>query len=261
MPLHFSKYHGTGNDFIMIDASRESVHALNPQTISGLCDRHTGIGADGLIMISESGHAEFKMVYFNSDGHESTLCGNGGRCAVLFASKAGFFTGKSVRFEAPDGIHQAGILTNRHIRLEMGDVPSVKIESGQYILDTGSPHLVIPVKDVDSLDVRTHGRKLSQHKKYRPRGINVNFMEFLDEYVFIRTYERGVEDETMSCGTGAVASAISAVLEKKCDKNSMRVKTNGGYLLVHLGERSGGQFKKISLEGPAIHIFDGSVSI
>ncbi|MFP4059836.1 MAG: diaminopimelate epimerase [Bacteroidota bacterium] len=260
MHLRFDKYQAAGNDFIIID-NRDKSFPVGRKLINVLCDRRFGVGADGLMLLEEHDDFDFRMVYFNADGNESTMCGNGGRCIVAFARKAGIFADQT-SFIAVDGPHDAFLLENDGVRLKMQDVLKVeKLEKGFY-LDTGSPHLVVFVDNVDKTDVFLLGRKLRNNEKFRDSGgTNVNFVEWMNPGVIkVRTYERGVEDETLACGTGVVASAISTTLWRNSDIFSYNIYARGGKLGVSF-KRDGNIFKDIWLEGPAEHVFEGVIDV
>ncbi len=251
--LHFSKYQGTGNDFIIVDNTYNNIQ-INSELIKKLCDRRFGIGADGLMLLEQHDTLDFRMIYFNSDGLESTMCGNGGRCITAFAHDTGL-TGSNCSFEAIDGIHQAHI--NDHIiNLKMNDVNEIRQSENDYFVDSGSPHYVKFVKDIQTIDVRKEGRKIRYSPAYTEEGINVNFVEFSAEGLFVRTYERGVEDETFSCGTGVIASAICAHIANKQQGTNYTVNTKGGELNVRF-QTDGYRFYDIWLSGPAEFVFKG----
>jgi diaminopimelate epimerase len=257
--LHFYKYHGTGNDFIMLDARDNWFPALSNNMITSLCDRRFGIGADGLVLIRPNSRFDFTMIYYNSDGHIGTMCGNAGRCAVDFAKKIGIITDHS-KFEGSDGIHE-GWIQNDIVRLTIQPVKKIKISEDHYELNTGSPHYVKFVKNIEKTDVKQKGAVIRYSGAYGKKGINVNFVSLFKDGIFVRTYERGVEDETLSCGTGMVASAICAAIRSKTDKNSFAIYTRGGKLHISF-HRSGNQhFEDIILEGPASFVFEGNIKI
>jgi diaminopimelate epimerase len=258
LKIAFEKYHGAGNDFIMIDGRRPDFHIPDAAIIARLCDRRSGIGADGLIIIRDSEKQDFKMLYYNSDGKEGTLCGNGGRCAVSFAARHGI-TGQSARLEAIDGIHKATISKSGIIHLEMNDVSDIQIFPDHYELDTGSPHYVQFVNNVGDLDVFRVGSGIRNNPQYGKEGINVNFVSETMDGLFVRTYERGVENETLSCGTGVVASALCAAYRSNTDKKSFLVRSPGGELKVSLERTGEKKFEKIVLSGPAIFVFKGEL--
>jgi len=258
MQTGFNKYQGTGNDFVIIDNRKGLVDPLNSSLINKLCDRRFGIGADGLILISSSNQYDFEMKYFNSDGFEGSMCGNGGRCSSDFAIKSGI-AGKELTFLAADGVHRA-IMDNGIIRLSMNDVHSPRLISGNYFLNTGSPHYVIFRKNIDETDVNTEGKKIRLSEDFTPGGTNVNFVEIINKGIYVRTFERGVEEETLSCGTGVTASAIASVLSRQFDTVPVRVKTKGGDLEVSF-KVNGDIISDIWLSGPATFVYEGIVEI
>ena len=255
----FYKYHGAGNDFIMIDNRTKEI-SLNSDQIEKLCDRRFGIGADGLILLENHAELDFGMRYFNSDGNESTMCGNGGRCLVAFAKHLKIIE-KSTTFNSIDGVHQAKINDNNTISLEMQDVNTVNVVNKNFFLNTGSPHYVTFKDHVEDLDVYKRGREIRFSEEFQPDGTNVNFVEFINDKLFVRTYERGVEDETYSCGTGVTASAISASILKETDKNSYDIITKGGNLNVSFKKIDKNTFKEIWLTGPTEFVFQGEIEI
>lgn len=258
MTTTFNKYQGAGNDFIIIDNRTGIFNPSNSNLINRLCDRRLGIGADGFILINSSEEFDFEMLYFNSDGFESTMCGNGGRCAADFAIRSGI-AGKKVIFKAIDGIHEA-ISENNIIKLSMNDVNELRIVSGNYFINTGSPHYVIFNENVAAIDVYNEGKKIRWSKDFPPGGTNVNFAEIKGNSMFVRTFERGVEDETLSCGTGVTASAIAAVFSGHFDTNSVNIITKGGNLKVEF-KIKGKKVTNIWLSGPATFVFEGSIEV
>ncbi len=259
MLLEFYKYQGTGNDFIIID-NRQTQCLLSNEQVKFLCNRHFGIGADGLMLLENEVSFDFKMIYFNSDGHLSSMCGNGGRCITAFAKHLGIVTDKA-RFFAVDGPHDA-LINNGQISLKMKDVKNAETGPDYFFMDTGSPHYIKFVNDVNKMDVVTEGKKIRYSEAYREEGTNVNFVEKLDDGIFVRTYERGVEDETLSCGTGVTASALAASMKGICDaKNYCKIKTRGGELNVKFERVLSHSFYNIWLEGPAQFVFKGSIDI
>lgn len=258
MTVHFYKYQGTGNDFIIID-NRENSIQLTTDQIAQLCDRRFGIGADGLMLLENHEELDFSMSYFNSDGNESTMCGNGGRSLVRFANHLGIIKDKTI-FNSIDGVHQAVINSNNTISLEMQNVDSVNKVNQNFFLNTGSPHYVTFKEDVKNIDVFKRGKEIRNSSEFSPGGTNVNFVEFIDDKIFVRTYERGVEDETLSCGTGVTASAICASIVQNTDKNSYDIITKGGNLNVSF-KKVGNSFQDIWLTGPAEMVFKGEIKI
>ena len=258
MEYHFNKYQGTGNDFIIIDNRNKTLKPGNVDLINKLCNRRFGIGADGLILISDHKVYDFEMKYFNSDGKEGTMCGNGGRCAVNFARSIGL-ADKTTRFIATDGVHEAKISDNI-VDLKMSDVTDIKLIKGNYFMNTGSPHYIVFVKNVAETDVFQTGKKIRWFDDFAPGGTNVNFVEVTEKGIFVRTFERGVEDETLSCGTGSTASAIASVLTGHLVTDYVEVKTMGGDLSVSF-KIEGDQVKDVWLKGPAEFVYSGTISI
>ncbi len=260
MKIKFYKYQGAGNDFILIDNREKIVNEITTQDIKKMCDRHFGIGADGLMLLNNKESFDFEMVYFNSDGKEGSMCGNGGRCIVQFASEMGIKKNEYV-FSATDGPHTAEIDLNKNISLKMNDVNGVDYSLDHFVLDTGSPHYVKFVSKIEDINVVSDGRKIRNNKEFEKKGINVNFVETLDEdHIFVRTYERGVEDETLSCGTGVTASALMAAHNDN-GFNHVDVKTKGGNLSVEFDKINDSEFKNIWLSGPATFVFSGEYEI
>jgi diaminopimelate epimerase len=258
MTLPFNKYQGTGNDFIIIDNSASIFNPSDNNLIKKLCDRKFGIGADGMILINRSDDSDFKMTYYNSDGFESTMCGNGGRCAADFAIRAGI-AGEKLRFRAIDGIHEASSEDNM-IRLKMNNIDEIKIINGNYFLNTGSPHYVVFVNMLSNYDVFREGRKIRWSEEFSGGGTNVNFVESEKNGIYVRTFERGVENETLSCGTGVTASAIASVLSGHFVSGPVNVRTNGGSLKVEFNI-TGNHISDIWLCGPATFVFEGKTII
>jgi diaminopimelate epimerase len=254
MIISFNKYQGTGNDFIIIDNRDGNFDPGDNSLVNKLCDRRFGIGADGLMLISDHPELDYEMRYYNSDGREGTMCGNGGRCAASFALKCGI-AGESQRFMATDGMHRAEI-KNNIISLLMQDVKNIRKINGNYVLNTGSPHYVIFRDDVDSMDVYGEGKKLRWSEDFAPGGTNVNFVRPEKNCIYVRTFERGVEDETLSCGTGVTASAIAAVLSGHYGTATVPVKTRGGDLSVSF-KRVKDVITDIWLTGPGTFVFEG----
>tara|TARA_B100000963_G_scaffold44011_2_gene32828 strand:- start:22539 stop:23315 length:777 start_codon:yes stop_codon:yes gene_type:complete len=256
MNIKFYKYHGTGNDFIIIDDRNTFFDHTNFKLIASLCKRSTGIGADGLILLRSHSKYDFEMLYFNSNGYESTLCGNGSRCIVALANKLGIIKFNTI-FQAIDGAHKAKI-TNNVVSLQMNDVFSIEKNNNICILNTGSPHFVKLVDDIDNFDVLNKGRQLRNSTEFADDGINVNFVQIKSNVLHVRTYERGVEAETLSCGTGVVASAISVHTLSLIKNNAINVKTIGGNLSVSF-ENNNQYYQNIWLSGPATFVYSGSI--
>jgi diaminopimelate epimerase len=258
--INFYKFQGTGNDFIIIDQMNEKFD-LSTDEISSLCHRRLGIGADGLIFLRSSLKADFKMVYYNSDGNESTMCGNGGRCIGMLFYQLFPENGKKFSVQAIDGIHAVEILNEETVALQMNDVHAIEENENYIELNTGSPHYVAFRKDIFNLDVNKEGAQVRNSDKYAKQGINVNFVEMEDEFIAVRTFERGVEAETLSCGTGVTAAAISADL---CSEgkygNAVSVHTRGGTLEVKF-EKENSSYKNIWLVGPASQVFQGRMKL
>jgi diaminopimelate epimerase len=262
MNLRFIKYHGTGNDFILVD-NRDASLDLTKHEIAHLCNRRFGIGADGLMLLNRHYEHDFEMKYFNSDGGEGSMCGNGGRCIAAFAKHLGIVSDPT-KFLASDGVHKA-CHTENGIELRMNDLSIAAQNGSELFLDSGSPHLVIFSDNIKDLDVATRGRKIRYSDRFKPAGTNVNFVEYVDQnQIFVRTYERGVEDETYSCGTGAVASSLAAVIRYKFSADSVTVKTIGGELLIKYKKQDSKDsfvFHDIWLCGPAKQVYSGTIEL
>ncbi len=257
MQTTFYKYQGTGNDFILIDNRSGSFPKENHALISQWCHRRFGIGADGLILLEDDAQTDFKMVYFNADGHEGSMCGNGGRCIVAFAAHLDLIDGNTT-FNAVDGLHKA-IISDGSVELNMKDVATVKPKEKAIFLDTGSPHHVQLVEGLEDMDVPREGARL-RYGLYGKAGSNINFVSQLGPNRFqVRTYERGVEDETLSCGTGVTAVALAMDHLGYSSASELEIKTAGGPLTVKF-ERSGAGYSNIHLSGPAQQIFKGIIS-
>ena len=259
MEISFSKYNGAGNDFILID-DRKNFIVDNKSLISYLCDRHFGVGADGLIILKESNNYDFEILHYTSDGNLGSLCGNGSRCAVLFAYNKNIIGRKTV-FKAFDGIHSAEILDDELIKMEMNVNSDIVSNSYGTWLDTGSPHLVIEKDNIDKLDVNNEGRLIRYNDFYKKEGVNVNFIEKISDDQFkIRTYERGVENETLACGTGSTASAICMNFLGRTKSGNITMKSRGGDLNVQFNSSNNG-YEEISITGPAKLVFDGTIKV
>lgn len=254
--MFFYKYHGAGNDFIIINNFTEQF-VENKQFIQHLCHRRFGIGADGLMLLNKSEKFDFEMKYFNSDGLEGTMCGNGGRCIVAFAKKNKLIN-NFTKFQAIDGQHEAYIFDNNIVKLKMSDVESIKNIDKNYFLNTGSPHFVKFVEDIEKVDVVKEGKKIRYSKEFSPAGTNVNFAQIAENHIKIRTYERGVEDETLACGTGTVATALALALKTNSIDNQFTLKALGGELKVFFSKNDV-KFTDIWLEGPTEFVYKGEI--
>ena len=254
MIIAYHKYHGTGNDFILIDDRKSTFPINDTDFIAGLCQRRFGIGADGLILLQTSteGH-DFHMVYFNSDGSQSSFCGNGSRCIVDFAHRLGVIQDEAI-FTATDGLHKA-TWSDNGISVHMKNVNEISNEQDYSCLDTGSPHCVIE-RSLVQLDVKKEGATIRYSENFEKEGINVNFVENHSSHISIRTYERGVEDETLSCGTGVTAAALVWAQNQKVSQ--VNVKTLGGELSVRW-KKNGESFEDIWLTGPTVQVAYGHV--
>ncbi|MEA3448431.1 MAG: diaminopimelate epimerase [Bacteroidota bacterium] len=254
MKIHFYKYQGAGNDFIIID-EMNSAFKLNHTDIRKMCDRHFGIGADGLMIVRPSDDYDFRMIYYNSDGYEGSMCGNGGRCVHLFAHHRGL-AGVESQFEAARNVYKGWIEEDeQYLDMHEVQIPSLK---GDPVIDTGSPHVVVPVEYLENYDVIREGSRIREDEMYKPDGVNVNFISEISETeICQRTYERGVENETLACGTGAVAGAVYQATRHDLPDTVITVHMRGGDINVHL-IRSG-DFFNVWLEGPAAFVFEGDI--
>ena len=261
MDQQFFKYEGAGNDFVLLDDRRNTLHeTFNRASIARVCDRHFGVGADGLMFLRSHPAYDFEMIYYNSDGATSSMCGNGGRCIVRFAADLGLIEG-SCNFLAVDGPHEAHLLEGGRVSLGMSPVTTWKrLPAGQLVLDTGSPHYVTTSEDPKTVDVIEVGRAIRSSPPYQKQGINVNFIaREADKSIIISTYERGVEDETLACGTGVTAAAIYAAEEDGVPTGAewhYIVRAKGGRLAVR-GKRGPDGYEDLWLEGPANFVFRG----
>ena len=256
MNITFFKYQGTGNDFIMVNAVDKGI-TLEPSQIQRLCNRKFGIGADGIILIKADVKTDFYVDYYNPDGSQS-FCGNGSRCAVAFAFAENVFEGKTCSFNAIDGTHKGEVLDIDNIEISMRDVEGVEEVDGDFVLDTGSPHFVRRCNALKELDIITEARKVRYNQRFSEQGINVNFISQNESEIHMRTYERGVEDETLSCGTGVTAVALSSVSEDGV--YARKIITKGGDLMVNF-KKSGDLFQTIRLKGAAKFVFSGLVNL
>lgn len=256
MQIQFFKYQGSGNDFVMID-HREVQTNWSQEEVAAFCDRRFGIGADGLILLEDDADTDFRMVYYNSDGRESSMCGNGGRCIAAFARFLDIVRDKGT-FTAIDGSHAFECVTDEYVRLAMNDVQDIEGLTDALVMDTGSPHYVKQCDDLLELDLVKQARAIRYNDRFQKEGINVNFVEVKGDVVAMRTYERGVEDETLSCGTGTVAVAVSVAEWKSMEQGPLLISTSGGQLTVHFSRTPQG-FSDIWLEGPAKQVFSGTI--
>ena len=261
MNINFYKYQGAGNDFILIDNRKLRFNHEKPDVISKLCNRRFGIGGDGLMLLQEKNGFDFEMVYYNADGKPSSMCGNGGRCIVAFAKDLGVISSET-SFLAVDGPHYAKISEiGDWVSLQMIDVSLVESDQDAFVLNTGSPHYVTCKSDLNDLNVFEEGRKIRYNDTYSTEGINVNFVEDHGDHYFVRTYERGVEDETYACGTGVTAVALAMAKQKnQTGLINTPVKVLGGNLNIRFNY-DGNQFTNIFLEGPAKFVFKGEVDL
>jgi diaminopimelate epimerase len=259
MKVHFYKYHGAGNDFIILDNRNLTFEADNFSLVARMCDRRFGIGADGLMLLQNHPRFDFEMVYYNSDGKEGSMCGNGGRCIISFARQLNIIDSSS-KFMAVDGIHEANVERNDYINLKMSDVTGIESIGNDFFLNTGSPHYVRFVNNLSGLDVVAEGRKIRYNDRFSQEGTNVNFVKMEHDRLTVYTYERGVEDETLACGTGITASALCAALKSGVLKGSFPVAAKGGDLEVSF-EKKGEGYTGIRLKGPAQFVFEGDFLI
>ena len=256
MELSFHKYQGTGNDFIIFDNRSLSFPKNDTKLIAHLCDRRFGIGADGILLLENDNSSDFRMVYYNSDGLLGSMCGNGGRCLVAFAKSLGLIE-EETHFMASDGLHKAKVKKDQ-VSLGMADVYTIAKKKKAFFLDTGSPHHVQLVSGLASFDVVREGKRL-RYGLYGEKGSNINFVEQLGPDLFaVRTYERGVEDETLSCGTGVTAVAIAMSFATLTSGSEIGIRTKGGDLKIRF-KKEGTGFSEVRLEGPATFVFKGTI--
>jgi diaminopimelate epimerase len=260
MQLEFYKYQGTGNDFVMIDNRSNTFPKENTQLVAHLCDRRFGIGADGLILLDTDATSDFRMVYYNSDGNLSSMCGNGGRCLVAFAKKLNVIQNETT-FVATDGLHYATVGADGIVSLQMIDVAEIKNTQDYSFLNTGSPHHVQIVEDLQHFNVKENGAAIRYGNLYGQAGSNINFVKKIDETTFsLRTYERGVEDETLACGTGATAVAIAMNATGQTNSNEINLNVEGGKLAVSF-DKVNEKYTNVFLKGPAEFVFKGTIEI
>lgn len=261
MSTHFYKYQGAGNDFILIDNRNENVKNLDKEVVARLCNRHFGIGSDGLMLLQHHGNYDFEMVYYNADGNVGSMCGNGGRCIVAFAKHLGVIDTET-NFLAVDGPHYAKITAEGNwIDLQMIDVKQIERDEQAFVLNTGSPHYVLQTSDLENIDVFKEGTAIRNNSTYKENGINVNFVEQAGDHLFVRTFERGVEDETYACGTGVTAAALSMASKAGSTGHiETNVKVLGGMLRINF-DYDGESFTNVFLCGPAERVFEGNIEI
>jgi len=258
--MEFYKYQGTGNDFVLIDNRDLKFDRTNNALIVKLCDRRFGIGADGFMLLQQKEGYDFEMVYYNADGNEGTMCGNGGRCIIEFARLLGLVSDKA-NFIAIDGDHEA-IVKPGFINLKMNDITNIEMNDDFAFLDTGSPHYVAFIKDVANYNVAIEGAKIRNNDRFKAVGTNVNFVEVGSDRIFVRTFERGVEGETYSCGTGVTAASIVAAIKNvSTSKTHCDIKTLGGNLTVRFKNNDNKMFDNVWLEGPATFVYKGEIKI
>ena len=258
---HFYKYQGAGNDFVLVDNRSLNFQYKDNNIVLQLCDRRFGIGGDGLMLLQDHPDYDFEMLYFNADGNLGSMCGNGGRCIVAFAKHLGIIDTET-NFLAVDGHHYAKIsAAGNWVDLQMIDVKDIEKDGGAYVLNTGSPHYVDQVAGLKDMDVYTRGKEIRNNATYKAQGINVNFVEDQGDHLFVRTFERGVEDETYACGTGVTAVAL-AMAKAQQQKGSLKtdIKVLGGDLRIEF-DYDGENFSNIFLCGPAELVFEGDIKL
>lgn len=259
--ITFHKYHGNGNDFIIIDNRKGILDGTETDWFHRLCQRRFGVGADGVILLNSNERYDFEMKYYNADGRESTMCGNGGRCVVKFAKSLGLINDKT-EFLAVDGVHEGIIEPNGRVRLKMQDIKGIESHDADFVVDTGSPHFIRFVDDLQQVDVFKSGRTIRNQPEFIQEGINVNFIETNGDILNVRTYERGVEEETYSCGTGIVAAALigSVILHKPSGDYQFQLQSQGGPFEVAFKKGVDNTFTDVWLIGGATFIFEGKVN-
>lgn len=260
MNIKFSKYQGAGNDFVLIDHRSSELKNIDNKLVAQLCDRRFGIGADGLMFLKSHSDYDFEMIYYNADGNVGSMCGNGGRCIVAFAKHLSIIDNET-NFLAVDGPHYAKITAEGNwVELQMIDVEVIKKDEEAFVLNTGSPHYVKEVTDLASLDVFNVGKAIRNNETYKTNGINVNFVENKGDHLFVRTFERGVEDETYACGTGVTAVAMAMAQQKQPGYIETPVEVLGGKLQINF-DYDGAKFTNVFLCGPAEKVFEGSLTV
>ena len=260
MTINFYKYQGAGNDFILIDHRDSQIKNIDNSLVAQLCDRRFGIGADGLMLLTQHPDYDFEMIYYNADGNVGSMCGNGGRCIVAFAKHFRIIDSET-NFLAVDGPHYAKISAEGNwVELQMIDVDSITNDGEAFVLNTGSPHYIEMVDSINSVDVFGLGQMIRFNDRFKLEGINVNFVQQQDDKIFVRTYERGVENETFSCGTGVTAAAITTHLHKT-GEHTVAIKTLGGELAVRFNHLGGGHFNHIWLQGPGTFVYKANIHL
>lgn len=257
MKHQFFKYQGTGNDFVLFDNRKGQISPADVEFIQHCCDRRFGIGADGLMLLQTQEAYDFEMLYYNADGQPSSMCGNGGRCIVAFAQHLGIIQ-KQTRFLAVDGPHEARITADNWVELQMQDVTNIEEQEAFCFLDTGSPHYVQYVEGIKNINVYEKGRGIRYNERFAAKGTNVNFVEVRSQSIAVATYERGVEAETLSCGTGVTAAALSHHLQRGA-ASPIAVETKGGKLELRFQSLERGSYTDIWLCGPATYVFEGYI--
>ena len=261
MWLDFYKYEATGNDFIVIDNRKQLFDITNNYLVQRLCNRKFGIGSDGLLILQSHNLYDFEMIYLNLDGKIGSFCGNGARCMILFAHKLHLFKNKTL-FWSIDGLHQGYLKnTKNEVTIKMKDIERINYHNNDFIIDSGSPHYIKFEPDIKSIDIVKEGRKIRNDNAFKGEGINVNFVTIIDNKLHIRTYERGVEDETLSCGTGAVASSVAySIKNRYYNDNQVKLNTLGGSLEVEF-EKIDNRYQNIYLKGNVREVFNGRINI
>ncbi len=258
--IHFQKWQATGNDFVIVDNRNHQLNNYSSDIIRRLCDRKFGVGADGFMLLENCDEYDFEMKYFNADGIEAEMCGNGARSIIGFASELGIISDNTV-FKAVDGIHHGEMINQLTYRIKMADVNKISRTESGIFLNTGVPHLVIFTNDLNNERVYEEGKRIRYSKEFAPQGTNVNFIHLSGGEIKMRTYERGVENETLSCGTGAVAACLATIFQNPSDKESFIVNVPGGSLKVSFKQFKKNQFSDIYLEGEAQKVFTGTMAI
>ncbi|WP_457270748.1 diaminopimelate epimerase [Pedobacter sp. UYEF25] len=261
MNLSFYKYQGAGNDFVLIDNRNGAIKILDKEQVNRICDRRFGIGADGLMLLNAHNEYDFEMKYYNADGNLGSMCGNGGRCIVAFANNLGMIQDETT-FLAVDGPHYAKIAAEEDwVNLQMIDVETITQIENAFVVNTGSPHYVIVQNHLENFDVYTAGKTIRNSPMFISNGINVNFVEEKEDGYFVRTYERGVEDETFACGTGVTAVALAmAKLKNQMGQQNTNITALGGSLEIEFNY-DGERFTDVFLCGPAKVVFQGKIQM